>query len=732
MKRFGQYELQSLIGRGGMGEVYLAHDDRRDREVALKLLPEGLGKDADYERRFRRESYRAARLREPHVIPIHDYGEVDGRLYIDMRLVDGQDLATLLAAEGALPPERAVALVGQVAEALDAAHEADLIHRDVKPANILVTPNDFVYVADFGIAHSVGQTQSTATSNGAAAGTLDYMAPERFTNGTIGPRTDVYSLACVLFECLTGTKPFLGGDFPTQVYAHVYLEPRRPSEINPGVSAALDAVVARGLAKDPDERFASAGDLARAAREALHAGQTVGFATAAPTAAATTVSPMAPPAGATAVLAAPTGTSDPTTTIPAPRVGDADAAHVSPTGSPSTPSTPPAAPPTPPPAPPTPPPTPPARPAGDGSGGSAPKRRRALVTVLVAVGAVLAVLAAVGLVALLGGTSSPGGASPGVPFDPEAGPRVVATSVARPTVGATVQVGSTPGYMEIAPSGDFGYIANRAAGVITVFDTTRNAPTGVIPVPDGGPQFVAFSPDGSRAYVSIFNQDYSLNEVGVLDTESGTFIARVPTGKRPFALDVSPDGRKVYVPNHDSGSLTVIDTATNTVVNTIALAPNPHWVDISPDGTRVYAANHESNVISTIDTSTDTVLGTVAVGKSPHSIIRHTTKPLVFNANYDDSSVSVTDVNTNRVVATIPTASHPQDITLSADGKHAYLATVDANFIQVLDTTTFRLTGEVPTGRGPTSIAVSPDGRQGYATNLLDGSVTVINLASTA
>ncbi|GAA4882401.1 serine/threonine-protein kinase [Actinomycetospora straminea] len=730
MKRFGQYELQSLIGRGGMGEVYLAHDDRRNREVALKLLPEGFAKDPEYERRFRRESYRAARLREPHVIPIHDYGEVDGRLFIDMRLVDGQDLATLLATEGPLPPERAVGLVSQVADALDAAHEADLIHRDVKPANILVTPHDFVYVADFGIAHSVGHTKST--SNGAAAGTLDYMAPERFTNGTIGPRTDVYSLACVLFECLTGTKPFPGGDFPTQMYAHVYLEPRRPSQVNPGVSAALDAVVAHGLAKDPDERYASAGELARAARDALHGGVTDGSAAAAPmTSAATTIDPLAPPAAATALLATPAATAETTTTIPAPRAGDVDAAGGPPPRSPSALATPP---PTPPPlsAPATPP-SPPARPAGGGTEGAAPRRRpRTSTTVLIVVVAVIALLATIGVVVWSGGASSSGGAAVGAPFDPGAGPRVVASSVARPTVGATVQVGSTPGYIEIAPSGDYGYIANRAAGVLTVFDTTRNQPTGVIPVPDGGPQFVAFSPDGTRAYVSIFNQDYSLNEVGVLDTESGTFVARVPTGVRPFALDVTPDGRKVYVPNHDSGSLTVIDTETDTVVNTVPLAPNPHWVDISPDGTRLYAANHESNVITTVDTTTDTVMGTVAVGKSPHSIIRHTTKPLVFNVNYDDNSVSVTDVNTNRVVATVPTPSHPQDITLSADGKHAYLATVDANAIQVMDTTTYRITAEVPTGRGPTSIAVSPDGRQGYATNLLDGSVTVINLASTA
>ncbi|MFC5061587.1 protein kinase [Actinomycetospora atypica] len=712
MQQFGQYEIRSLIGRGGMGEVYLAHDTKRERDVALKLLPEALGKDPDYERRFRRESYAAARLTEPHVIPIHDYGEADGRLFIDMRLVEGRSLASLISAEGALAPERAVAVVAQAAEALDAAHRNDLIHRDVKPANILVTNSDFVYVADFGIAHTVGHTQSTATGNGAAAGTLEYMAPERFTNGTIDARTDVYSLACVLFECLTGAKPFLGSDFPSQVYAHMYLEPRRPSEVVGGAAAALDDVVLRGMAKNPDDRFASTGELARAAREALRVDEPVGLA----------ATPSS--TSATAVLTA--DQAERTVTVPAARTGGPTRAG---NGSSPVPSATTGAAKAPP---------PPAPPAGSGSGDNGSSRwfppSRAVVIALVAACAVLLVVATAGVVTLVTRPASAGGGVAAAPFDPSSGSTVrpVANAVAKPTVGSTVQVGSTPGYMEVAPSGDFAYIANRAAGVITVFDTTRNVPTGIIPVPDGGPQFVAFSPDGTRAYVSIFNQDYSLNEVGVLDTSTGTFVARVPTGKRPFALDVSPDGRKVYVPNHDSGSVTVIDTASNSVVNTIQLAPNPHWVDFSPDGTRLYAANHESNVITTIDTSNDAILGTVAVGKSPHSIIRHSTKPLVFNANYDDSSVSVTDVNTGRVVATIPTASHPQDITLSADGKYAYLATVDANNIQVMDTTTFAITSEVPAGRGPTSIAVTPDGRQGYATNLSDGSITVFNLAGTA
>lgn len=215
---FGPYELQSLIGVGGMGEVWRARDTRRDRLVAIKLLPESLANDREFTQRFRRESEVAARLREPHVIPIHDYGEIDGRLFIEMRLVDGRDLAGLLQ-EGPLPPARAVAFVAQIADALDSAHADGLVHRDIKPSNVIVTANDFVYVVDFGIARSLGSTRTALTITGATVGTLDYMAPERFTHEPIDGRTDVYSLACLLCECLTGQRPFPGTDLPSLLYA---------------------------------------------------------------------------------------------------------------------------------------------------------------------------------------------------------------------------------------------------------------------------------------------------------------------------------------------------------------------------------------------------------------------------------------------------------------------------------------------------------------------------------
>jgi serine/threonine protein kinase len=266
----GPYRLQWLIGRGGMGEVYNAFDTVHDRYVALKLLNPDTSADPAQRDRFKRESHVVARLRDPHVIPVHSFGELDGRLFIDMRLVDGPDLAAVLE-DGPLSPARAVTVIEQVASALDAAHDEGLIHRDVKPSNILVahTPSgaDFAYLVDFGISRALAGG-GTVTRAGEAAGTLAYMAPERFVGAPPDPQMDVYSLACVLFECLTGAKPFAGDTLPELVNAHVNTPPPRPSAVVP-VPREFDAVIGRGMAKDPGLRYASPGQLATAARSAL-------------------------------------------------------------------------------------------------------------------------------------------------------------------------------------------------------------------------------------------------------------------------------------------------------------------------------------------------------------------------------------------------------------------------------------------------------------------------------
>lgn len=272
-EQFGPYRLEALVGRGGMGEVYRAFDTEHEREVALKVLSEHLAGDSGYRERFRREAHLAARLNEPHIVPIHRYGEIEGRLFLDMRLVAGRDVAAVLAQEGPMTAARAVSVVSQVARALDSAHADGLVHRDVKPSNILLTgqgDDEFVYLVDFGIARSTMESSGPAlTQTGAALGSFDYMAPERFLEKPIDRRVDVYALACVLFECLTGRRPFLGDGLATLMYAHLSTDAPAPSSLRPELPQALDDVVRTGLAKDPGQRYGAAGELAAAGRAAL-------------------------------------------------------------------------------------------------------------------------------------------------------------------------------------------------------------------------------------------------------------------------------------------------------------------------------------------------------------------------------------------------------------------------------------------------------------------------------
>jgi serine/threonine kinase PknH len=264
---FGRYKLRRLLGKGGMGEVYEAQDTEKDRIVALKLLPEAVSHDPVFRKRLQREAHSAGRLLEPHVVPIHDYGEIDGVMFVDMRMIDGTDLRKILKSYGPMTPARAVAIVRQIASALDAAHESGIMHRDVKPENILITRDDFAYLVDFGIANAA--TDEKLTELGTAVGTYAYMAPERFTNDEVTYRADIYALACVLHECLTGSQPFPADSVSVVITSHLMQPIPRPSVMRPGIPAAFDQVIARGMAKKPTERYASAGDFAAAANAAL-------------------------------------------------------------------------------------------------------------------------------------------------------------------------------------------------------------------------------------------------------------------------------------------------------------------------------------------------------------------------------------------------------------------------------------------------------------------------------
>ncbi|MEJ2869500.1 protein kinase [Actinomycetospora sp. OC33-EN08] len=674
-REFGRYRLGRLIGSGGMGDVYEAVDVERDRAVALKLLPELFGGNAEFLERFRRESRVAARLRDPHIIPIHDYGEIDGRLYIDMRLVDdGVTLAHLLRDGGPLSVERTVALIGQVADALDAAHADGLIHRDVKPSNVLVTARDFVYVVDFGIAHAAGHTASGLTGTGSTVGTLEYMAPERFTARSVDRRVDVYSLACLLHQCLTAQPPFAGDDLPELMYAHLDREPPRPSEHRPWVPTALDEVVAVGMAKAPDRRYASAGALAEAARRAVEPARERR-----PVAAGAVAAPGHDPAPLPDTVP-PAGT---------PRRGPAPSADPGPAR----------------------PPGPGARPVRyrrDGTTVRVPRlavlgriRRRPLV-VAVAVVAALAVVVA--LTTLLRPAPTPAAATvpPGaVPAPTSPGLQ----SLPVPQVVGAVSTPVTPGYLALSPDGRQGWVTNREARVVSVVDLDRQAIVGAVPMPVATPRFVAFSRDGARAYVSCYDERGDVVEV--VDTRTLAILATIPVDREPYALAVAPDQRTLWVPSHETGSLDVVDLATNAVVRRVPVAPNPHWVAFGAAGT--YIANHESNLVTVLgpDGSPRT---TVPVGRSPHALAVSPDGQRVAVANYDGDTVDLIGTGTDRVEASVPVGRGPQHVSWSADGEHLYTADVDGGTVTTVDARSNAVTATVPVCSSPTSVTVhGPD-----------------------
>ena len=261
----GGFRIEALLGRGAMGEVYRATDG--DRVVALKLLDDELAEDDRFRQRFLRESQVAAGLEHPRIVPTIYSGEDAGRLYLAMKLIDGPDLRQVLRTEGRLDPERAVQLTAQVADALDAAHSAGLVHRDVKPGNILIEGSD-AFVCDFGLARHAASVSSLTGDRG-FVGTIDYVPPEQIEGSTLDGRADQYSLGCVLYECLAGARPFDHDSELAVVFAHLNEEPPRLTDIRPELPAAFDEVFATALAKSPDDRYGSCGELAAAARAAL-------------------------------------------------------------------------------------------------------------------------------------------------------------------------------------------------------------------------------------------------------------------------------------------------------------------------------------------------------------------------------------------------------------------------------------------------------------------------------
>ncbi|GGS60505.1 serine/threonine-protein kinase [Streptomyces cinerochromogenes] len=275
-RQVASYLIESEVGRGGMAVVYRARDLRLGRTVALKLLAPELARNDTFRKRFTHESQVAAAIDHPHIVPVFEAGETDGVLYIAMRYVSGSDLRHLLDTRGPLPPADAVRIAVQVASALDAAHDHGLVHRDVKPGNILVAEGtdsdhpEYVYLTDFGLTKK-SLSLTGFTSVGQFVGTLDYVAPEQISGRPVDGRCDVYGLACVVYETLTGRPPFQREDDMALLWAHQYDEPPAPSSVSAGLSPAVDSVFARALAKSPDARHDTCLDFITALRAAATA-----------------------------------------------------------------------------------------------------------------------------------------------------------------------------------------------------------------------------------------------------------------------------------------------------------------------------------------------------------------------------------------------------------------------------------------------------------------------------
>ncbi len=260
-----RYELGEIIGFGGMSEVHKARDLRLSRDVAIKVLRADLARDPTFYLRFKREAQNAAALNHPAIVAVYDTGEAkvdDGPLpYIVMEYVDGETLRDIVRGKGPLPPRRAMEVIADVCAALDFSHKAGIVHRDMKPANIMINRAGAVKVMDFGIARAIADSSNPMTQTAAVIGTAQYLSPEQARGETVDARSDVYSVGCVLFEILTGEPPFTGDSPVAVAYQHVREDPRLPSHVHPGVPRELDSVILKAMSKNPANRYQSAAEM---------------------------------------------------------------------------------------------------------------------------------------------------------------------------------------------------------------------------------------------------------------------------------------------------------------------------------------------------------------------------------------------------------------------------------------------------------------------------------------
>jgi serine/threonine protein kinase len=707
------YRLEERIGSGGMAVVYRAYDPRLERQVALKVLAPGLASDEAFRQRFIRESRAAAAVDEPHIIPVYEAGEDDGVLFIAMRLIRGGDVRTLLDREGRLTPRRATEIVSQVAAALDAAHARGLVHRDVKPANMLLEPSgdkerpDHVYLADFGLTKSdLGLAGPGLTSTGQFMGTLDYVAPEQIEGRPVDGRTDLYALACAAFELLTGAPPFQRDGGMAVIYAQVSEPPPLLSSRRPGLPAEADGILNRALAKVPDDRYASCQEFASALRRVFGL-------SAAP---APESRPAHPPTQAAQPVPPPL--SPPPSRRPA---HDRTQTAATPSGPTS--------------------PMPPPGPDGPGPGG--PRRRpfwrspvpiavACVIAVAVGAGAFLLSSHQGGHDAVLAQTSTCGVPTPklrtvsvdgpsaatGVsPFavKEDHGGRYSFTSVhdgievrlnrpgQAPELIRTIPVPGTNKGLALTSDGRYLLAANgRGATVIKASNAESGASpmvAGTLQSPGGGNAVgIQVSPDDHYAFVTLQSSAqmavFNLRQALASGFGRKAFVGYVPLHIQPVGIS-APSGQWLYVTSFQRskghspsvGTLSVVDwkkaetDPSHSVVSTVDAGCSPARVVVTQHGSIVWVTARDSNTLLAFSASllrsdpAHALRASLPVGPQPIGLtpIDGGAKLIVSDSNSDSSrSGELAVVSTaaalnggHAVLGVVPVAGQPRQLTLA-------------------------------------------------------------------
>ena len=742
VSRLADYHLEERIGAGGMAVVFRARDERLQRRVALKVLTPALARDEAFRHRFIRESRAAAAVDDPHIIPVFEAGEAEGVLFLAMRYVPGGDVRTLVRRAGQLSPAQALAIISPVASALDAAHSAGLVHRDVKLANILldVRPGrpDHVYLSDFGLSKMV-MSSLGPTQTGQFLGTPGYSAPEQLEGKQVDGRADQYSLACATFELLCGQTPFPRDQLAAVIWAHLSEPPPTLTSERPGLPPAIDGVLAKALSKDPADRYASCREFADALRAALglppyHSNaEVIVRADRPPDDAAR---PSGTGAGQGSILDAPVGAE----VTDGPEVSmTMSARHASMTYSPETghqprhgrggkynstasdvsrihpgPASraggrgepPPAA----------------AQTGGDRQSRSQPsrkqeprrtdKRRRARW-----IGGILAA-SVVTIAGFLIGTRT--GTTP------------------QPKTGLTPSRSDHSIPVSTIPHGPTAYvIAGDAIDPINLTTNTASKPI----VIGGNARGIAVTRSGKTAFATVGDSIIPIN------LATGRLGTPMEIGHQLSSIAITPDGETAYVADETGvGTVIRVNLATGRYskpikVDHLLKLPNggtvgdgPIAIAITPDGKTAYTANYEAWTVTPIDVATGARGTPIRVGQNPNSIAITPDGKTAYTANAGDGTVTPIDLATQiaRAPIDVPGAhwtGGPWAIAITPNGKTAYVATFAGKLIPI-DLAMGTLGKPIGSAGGDPQIAIAPNGKVAYVTSQFGQTVMPINLTT--